>query len=355
MSLRRGPHVITHSQRSTDGRHKPRQRDTPTPFGRSRRSAGPSPAGRSTAGTRGSGLPAHRRRPIAGLKEHDWQDRLYHDLEGGEFERLVDSLRREGQRDPIQITPDGTIIDGHQRVRAAHQLGWVEICAWVRDDLAGNQDAIDRAHIAANRDRRQLDLLSQVRLARRQAELDKGRRVVGFSKEECEELRDRVGELVGFSGRHAQRYLNVLYTPMGIQRAVSNGEIGLVMADKISRLKWATQEKIAQEVEKGDDPDEVVARHVTTRGRGVKPNTLYRKMVSAVAEFLDALNGRHRELRPVYGSEEDLELMDRLARFRDELAEDERRRRAEFQQVLEENPELAALYQTAVEAAAVLS
>ena len=62
-------------------------------------------------------------RPIAGLTEHPRQKALFHDIEGAELEDLVASLRREGLREPIWVTPDGVIVNGHQRVRAAAELG----------------------------------------------------------------------------------------------------------------------------------------------------------------------------------------------------------------------------------------
>ncbi len=83
--------------------------------------------------------------PIAVLKPHDQQTALFHDLDGPEFDDLVESMGREGLREPIWATPDRILIDGHQRVRAAKGLGWTEIKVWVRDDLAGDQVAIDRA------------------------------------------------------------------------------------------------------------------------------------------------------------------------------------------------------------------
>jgi hypothetical protein len=36
----------------------------------------------------------------------------------------------------VEILPDGVIISGHLRVRAAEPLGWTEIDVMVRTDLA---------------------------------------------------------------------------------------------------------------------------------------------------------------------------------------------------------------------------
>jgi ParB-like nuclease domain len=173
---------------------------------------------------------------LSELKQHPQQAALFHDLEGDEFDALIASIEQEGLREPVQVTPDGTIIDGHQRVRVAVQLGWNEIRVRIRGDLDGNPDAIARAHIEANLVRRQLGPLDKARLARRLMELERGRRSASFSTQEQEELRDRVGGRIGYSGRHAQRLINILSAPMAVQQAFSRGQLPLVEADKASRL-----------------------------------------------------------------------------------------------------------------------
>jgi ParB-like nuclease domain len=69
--------------------------------------------------------------PIAGLREHEQQAALFHDLDGADFENLIENIKQEGLRDPIWVMPDGRIVDGHQRARAARRLGWTKISAWV--------------------------------------------------------------------------------------------------------------------------------------------------------------------------------------------------------------------------------
>ena len=98
-------------------------------------------------------------RRLEHLKSHPRQAELFSDLNEAEFERLKQSLG-EGLNVPIEITQDNVVIDGHQRLRAARELGWEDIQVWVRDDLP-NQQAIDQRHIEANLDRRQLTRIEQ--------------------------------------------------------------------------------------------------------------------------------------------------------------------------------------------------
>jgi ParB-like chromosome segregation protein Spo0J len=103
------------------------------------------------------------------LKSHPRQDELFSNLNEAEFEKLKQSVDG-GLNVPIEITTDNVVIDGHQRLRAARELGWETIDVWVRDDLP-DQKAIDQRHIEANLDRRQLTRLDQARLIKALCEL----------------------------------------------------------------------------------------------------------------------------------------------------------------------------------------
>ena len=115
-------------------------------------------------------------RSLSDLTPHPGQDELCHPLSPEELARLAEDIRRNGLLQPVEITPDGGVIDGHQRVLAARELGRTEITVRVRDDLADDRSAIDRRHIAANLHRRQLLPLDQVRLAARMLEIERGHR-----------------------------------------------------------------------------------------------------------------------------------------------------------------------------------
>jgi hypothetical protein len=268
--------------------------------------------------------PSERRRiatwPIAGLKPHHLQDVTFHDLAGEEFVRFVESLRR-GLDVPIEITPDGTIIDGHQRVRAAKELGWVEITVWVRDDIADDQAAIDRRHLDANRDRRQLDPLDKVRLARRLAEMELGRPPGGLFDREAKALCSGVAKQMGLSSRHAQRLLSISRLPMPIQRAYAAGRITLVSADMVSRLSWRNLAQIVGEIEAGGDPAKIIAPYLAPLKRPIKADDAFERLMAEVARGLDSLEGCEDQIRrSILDVGADLQLMDRFSRFHQVLA-----------------------------------
>ena len=79
------------------------------------------------------------------MRDGRYQRDLFDDLCDQEFADFVASMV-PGQQLPIEIRPDGEIIDGHQRVRAAQHLGRTHIYVVIRADLVarrGGGSALD--------------------------------------------------------------------------------------------------------------------------------------------------------------------------------------------------------------------
>jgi ParB family chromosome partitioning protein len=234
--------------------------------------------------------------PIANLSDHPDQAKMFHDLDGPEFDAFVTSIKRDGLYTPIWVTPAGVIIDGHQRVRAARKLGWPAIKAWVRDDLAGDKDAIARAHLDANQNRRQLGPLDKARTLKRQMELDRKRERRPLTAKETLEWRDRVGQRMGMSGRHAGRLLNIVTCPMPIQKAVSDGKIMYERADKVSRLPRPIQEQIARAITDGADPAETVDKHLPKKEVKVSVSKEFPQFMDKLSGAIDLFESRENEI-----------------------------------------------------------
>jgi N6-adenosine-specific RNA methylase IME4/ParB-like chromosome segregation protein Spo0J len=65
--------------------------------------------------------PAEERR-VSELRLHDDQEQIP-TLAGAELEAFVDSARRNGLRVPLDVSPDGVVLDGRARLHAATVLG----------------------------------------------------------------------------------------------------------------------------------------------------------------------------------------------------------------------------------------
>ena len=213
-----------------------------------------------------STLPAKKRHPrriepwpVADLKPHESQAALFNDLDDDGLQALADDMEANRLNHPVEILPDGTIICGHQRVRAAKLLGWKEIRCWIREDLLKKGEQAVEAHlIEDNLNRRQLDMVAKARAAKRLVELEYARRGTRLSWEDAD-ARDRVGRRIGMSGRNLQRYLNVLDAPIEIQHALSSGELKLIAADRVSRLPKQQQRRMAARIATGEAAKDVVA------------------------------------------------------------------------------------------------
>lgn len=289
---------------------------------------GPSPAGRPGPGKVETRL-------LSELRWNPRQDDNFHPLSDDDLARLAEDMKLNGQLSPIEITTDGRIIDGHQRWRAAEKLGWDKVRVLVRHDLAGDEAAIERRMIGANLIRRQLDVLDRVRLARRMLEIKEKRRPGALSQCDEQDLRDRVGEMLGMSGRHVQRFLNILNAPMAIQRAYSEKRLSMKLAEKVARLEGAAQEEIAGEIASGGDPARVVAVHLPEAAPAeVVPDREHDVLLAAATRALAALDGREDEVRGGMDLDSEIETLERLTSLAKTLIARHRRRKKDRAEVI---------------------
>jgi ParB-like chromosome segregation protein Spo0J len=73
--------------------------------------------------------------PVAGLKPHPLQARIYTPRTDWQIEELAESMK-EGLDDPVEVLSDlSTVVCGHGRVEAAKRLGREKIACSVRRDL----------------------------------------------------------------------------------------------------------------------------------------------------------------------------------------------------------------------------
>jgi N6-adenosine-specific RNA methylase IME4 len=86
----------------------------------------------------------------------------------GDIESLAASMGELGLLQPVVVRPDGKLIAGERRLRAAEQLGWAEIPATVVD-----LDAVVRGEFAENTERKDFTLSEAVAIKRAIEPLEK--------------------------------------------------------------------------------------------------------------------------------------------------------------------------------------
>lgn len=211
-------------------------------------------------------------------------------------------MNRRGLQHPIEVLPlnNGvyTIVAGHSRVQAATLLGWPEINATIRQDLAdAGAEAIEEHLISDNINRRQMTPLAMARCALRIQELYHGGRFDDLDdapNDVYHHVRDRVGHLLGVSGRQVSRLLSVLECPVTIQQAFDLRQIN---ADEASRVAAASEDVRAQivcEIEAGGKPKDVIRDNLINKREPTKQEKAYARLLRA-----------HREAQEVFANDFD--------------------------------------------------
>ena len=204
--------------------------------------------------------PKHKviRIEVDGLRPHPSQAAAFADLSDDELGALAENMESKGLENPIQILPDGTIITGHQRVRAAKLLGWTHIDAVVRHDVAdaGPAAALELL-IDDNVLRRHMGPMAMARafaVLKMQVYNDDGRRII----RDRVDIRDRLAKRFGRSGRQMDRLARLLELPLAIQDAVDCKRLTVAAATQLLVLGEAERKEIARLMADGGDARAIV-------------------------------------------------------------------------------------------------
>lgn len=98
------------------------------------------------------------------LKVHPRNEEFFDDISGQEYENFKKSIAEEGIISEIIVAPDMTIISGHQRYKAAKELGIKMVPIRIREDLI-DEDKKLKVLLAANFGRTKNDEAKQRKVA----------------------------------------------------------------------------------------------------------------------------------------------------------------------------------------------
>jgi ParB-like chromosome segregation protein Spo0J len=214
---------------------------------------------------------------LAGLISNSHQAKFYDPSTPTENERLRDSIRREGQRDPILVRPvrrrDRSIryeiIDGHRRVQQLKELGFGDVNAVILEDLAEDDGAALDLFLSVNRDRRQLSHMAMSRIEIARCERELGRPPGELRRSDEKAILARLTALLNCSPKNARRYFLILTkTPLAVQHAVELGILKLEVATKIVWLDEVQKEEVAMDLRgltSAAAVSKAVANYVTPR------------------------------------------------------------------------------------------
>lgn len=164
------------------------------------------------------------------LTPHPQNTYFFDDMTGEAWEKFLSSIEDHGIKDPILITQDNLVVSGHQRLRAAKELGLEEVP--VIQETYSSEDEILRDLIELNIRQRGVMADSETKAGRRFKEL---RRIYGIKHGNNQhertgqivhsKLSEQLAEEMGTTQRQMNRTIQVADSDPRLQEWNINGKI----------------------------------------------------------------------------------------------------------------------------------
>lgn len=187
------------------------------------------------------------------LHVHPRNAEFFDDIDGAEFDRLVESIKDHGVLTPLRVTKDLTIISGHQRMRAAIEAGCSDVPVIV-DDSEDENDVLMKL-IETNFGRIKNDPVKQAKWVK-EYEILKGVRQGTAERNnfaQREVTQDEVAKELGVTVKTLQNLKSLLKLDPALQALISDGKINATTGFKIlSKLSPEEQAKLVDKL-----PDDV--------------------------------------------------------------------------------------------------
>lgn len=182
------------------------------------------------------------------LKVHPRNQEFFDDISGQDYENFKKSIQEEGIISEIIVAPDMTIISGHQRYKAAKDLGMKMVPIRIREDLI-DEDKKLKVLLAANFGRTKNDEAKQRKVAVEYVRLC-GYSPNGDRSTECQNgtriTLDEIAAQLGTTKRSLQRALSIERNLTdSMKELLDTGIISKTLAaDTISSLSPQEQEEL---------------------------------------------------------------------------------------------------------------
>lgn len=269
---------------------------------------------------------------IADLKPHPLEAALYSAAPSSACKALADRMERMGQADLgpfVEVLPDFTIVSDHERVLAAKHLGWTKLDAFVRTDLAEQDEVlIEEFLLLARMERRDRHKLEKARDLKRLHEIGRRewqegrRRYEDLHPYQQRDLYNLLAEVLAKKGRSLNRWIAVLEAPIEVQDAHIRGEISLVMAEAAGRPEFKA--KIAKAIREGGSVKEALAEHRPNKnGKHKYADDAMTALVRQLKRGMKDLEGREEQVKYLF--KPDIDALDEgivlLQRVREQIVE----------------------------------
>lgn len=168
------------------------------------------------------------------LHVHPRNAEFFDDINGAEFDRLVESIKDHGVLTPLRVTRDMTIISGHQRLRAALKAGCSDVPVIIDDD--DDENDVLMKLIETNFGRMKNDPIKQARWVEEYEKLRGVRQGSAGNAEPHNAVgvtQADIAKELGVSQDSLQRLKSLLKLDPAIQALISNGKINATTGFKI--------------------------------------------------------------------------------------------------------------------------
>lgn len=172
------------------------------------------------------------------LKPHPKNGFYFSDVTGEKYEEIKRSIATHGIRDPLKVTPDYTIISGHQRWRIAKDLGLTHVPVEVLDVDEREAEYLLIAENVERRGEAESDPMKKARIAKFLKEYWGVRdgRPKKLPQIEEEKTAKDIADAIGVSAKNLDRVLRLNELIPELQELVSLGKLGTCSAEQIAHL-----------------------------------------------------------------------------------------------------------------------
>lgn len=227
------------------------------------------------------------------LKDHPRNSEFFDDVQGEEFERLVESIKAHGVLTPVRVTKDMTIISGHQRKKAAIKAECFSVPAII-DETEDDSEVLMKL-IETNFSRMNNNPIKQARWIKEYEEL-KGIRqgsAGGSQPNNSAGITQKdIAKELGLSCDTLQNLKKLLQLDPTLQQYISDGKISATTGFKLlTKLTPEEQQKLIDKL-----PDEVKFTASTIEQYIAQIREEVAKNAANVQKENDKLRGRNEQL-----------------------------------------------------------
>jgi ParB/RepB/Spo0J family partition protein len=192
--------------------------------------------------------------PIQELHSHPLQKELFVGLNEAGIAELAEDIQKRGLQNPLEILPNGTIINGHQRYFAYQWLGLEHIPVYIRHDFTEQPpDAVNEHIIQDNLQRKHLHPLEIARGYMLLREYYEERRAAGVELSfTLRDLRTALARRFAISSRTLDRYMAALKAPPIFQDCCIHGRFPFHLLCKVGGLSSKKKAALMERVDKGE-------------------------------------------------------------------------------------------------------